>query len=530
MPRVSSRGGVRIDVRNACVALFGGTQVTLAGDAVRTSYVDVEIQPARGDGSVVVARRHVGLDLPFFGWAIRPLVRISLRRLATYVPTAITAQLAGEPVPEAPGPPAALPLGAFDAQQAAQLSSTAACAAVVGFASALFGQLADPVSQTFDVSDARLGAALALTRIGALVALVVAGFADRQGRRKAILIGLLLSTSASAVSAIAPTFLVFTGAQLVQRAAVIATGTVAGIAAIEEAPERARAFAAAMLALAGGFGFSFAVIAVPVSDIAPWAWRLAFGLSAATVLLVPRIARNLQESTRYTRVAATKVERGRVSEVFDRRYGRRFAILAAAIFMLNIFSAPSSQLTNKYLDDVRHFSGADIALWRAVTTGVPGIVGLLLAGPLAEVRGRRRVMSIGLLLGILTQIVVYVTGGVALWVGSTLSALAGAAGGVALGTVEAEMFPTEVRGTSNALLIVAGVAGSAIGLLVAGALSDPIGLGNALALCGIGAVLAAVFLLPRLPESAQRLLDDVSPTEVAPTEVAPTDVAPTDGE
>jgi MFS family permease len=307
---------------------------------------------------------------------------------------------------------------------------------------------------------------------------------------------------------------VFTGAQLLQRAAVIATATVAGIAAIEEAPEGARAFSAAMLALAGGFGFTFAVVAVPVADIAPWAWRISFAVAAATVLVIPRIARHLRESTRYTRITRTDVERGRPREVFDRAYGRRFVLLAVAAFLLNVFAGPSSQLTNKYLDDVRHFSGADIALFRGVTTAVPGLVALLLVGPLAEVHGRRRVMSIGLAIGIATQILVYLTGGPLLWIGNSASTVAGSAGGVALGTVEAEMFPTEARGTSNALLIIIGVAGSALGLLITGALSDSIGLGHALAWCGVGAFLAAVFILPRLPESARRLLDDVSPSEV----------------
>jgi MFS family permease len=81
--------------------------------------------------------------------------------------------------------------------------------------------------------------------------------------------------------------------------------------------------------------------------------------------------------------------------------------------------------------------------------------------------------------------------------------------------MEAELFPTEVRGSSNALLLVCYVAGSAVGLLAAGQLSDPMGgLGYAIALCGIAPLLAAVFLLPRLPESQGRELDDVSPSEV----------------
>jgi len=39
-------------------------------------------------------------------------------------------------------------------------------------------------------------------------------------------------------------------------------------------------------------------------------------------------------------------------------------------------------------------------------------------------------------------------------------------------------------------------------------------LGPAIALCGIASLIAAVFVVPRLPETADRALDDVSPSEV----------------
>ncbi len=81
--------------------------------------------------------------------------------------------------------------------------------------------------------------------------------------------------------------------------------------------------------------------------------------------------------------------------------------------------------------------------------------------------------------------------------------------------MDAELFPTEVRGTANALLLVCSVAGSAVGLVLAGTLSDAIGdLGVAIAICGVAPLLAALLLLPRLPESRGRALDDVSPSEV----------------
>ena len=49
----------------------------------------------------------------------------------------------------------------------------------------------------------------------------------------------------------------------------------------------------------------------------------------------------------------------------------------------------------------------------------------------------------------------------------------------------------------------------------AGWLAGPLGgLGRAIALCGIAPLLAAIVLVPRLPESAHRDLDEVSPSEV----------------
>ena len=46
---------------------------------------------------------------------------------------------------------------------------------------------------------------------------------------------------------------------------------------------------------------------------------------------------------------------------------------ASAAFLTSVFSAPSSQLMNKYLTDVRGFSNTGIALFRTVTTAVPGL-------------------------------------------------------------------------------------------------------------------------------------------------------------
>ncbi|MDQ1479496.1 MAG: hypothetical protein QOI44_357, partial [Actinomycetota bacterium] len=344
--------------------------------------------------------------------------------------------------------------------------------------------------------------------------------ADRGGRRRSILIGVTGSAIVCGVSALAPNLYFLIGAQVFQRAFLITTATVATIAVVEEAPEGARAYATSMLALAGGFGFSISVIILPFADIGRQAWRIPFALGTLMIMLAPVIGRQLAETSRYEALARTDVDRGRVRDIRERGYGRRFVVLAAAFFLLNIFSAPSSQLANKYLTDVHHYSNSGIALFRTVTTGLPGLFGLVLGGRLAEVRGRRPIAAIALTIATATQMIFFLAGGGLIWVMAATSIVAASTGGIALGTLGVELFPTETRSTSNGLLGVVGVFGSALGFVITAALvyDHPGHLGRAVALCGIAALVASVFLVPLLPESHTQSLDDVSPTDARPPE------------
>jgi MFS family permease len=176
---------------------------------------------------------------------------------------------------------------------------------------------------------------------------------------------------------------------------------------------------------------------------------------------------------------------------------------------------------NKYLSDVRDFSNSGIALFRTVTTALPGLIGLVMGGRLAEQRGRKPVAIVALLIATSTQMIFFLYGGTLLWITSAVSVLTSAAAGIALGTLDAELFPTELRGTSNALLLIVSVLGAVAGLVIAGTLSDPLGgIGRSIALCGIAGMVAAIFFVPRLPETHDQTLDEVSPTE-RPDEYGP---------
>jgi MFS family permease len=490
-----------------------GTVVVGEGTERRTGVgLTIELEP-HGDGTEATITPHGGIDIPFFSFFFRPMIHVAHKRAVTHAVATFEAAHAGEAPPAPPKPVVGLPAVSFSHEQATLLATASAATAVVGFATALFGQFNDPISETFNASDARMGNMLAITRVGALIALFFTALADRRGRRRSILIAVIGSAISCAISAVAPTLGVLTAAQVLQRGMFITAITVAGIAVIEEAPEGARAYSASMLALAGGLGFSVAVLALPLADVADWGWRLPFALGAAAILLAPGIARHLAETTRYTALAAhSDVVRGSVRDVLT-LHRRRFVLLGLAAFLTNVFSAPSSQWMNKYLTDDRGFSNSGVAGFRAATTAIPGLIGLILGGRIAETRGRRPVAAIALAIATVTQVAFFTLGGQVIWWMSAISVLASGAGGIALGTLDAELFPTEVRSTSNAMLSIVAVLGSILGFVIAGSLSDPLdGLGRAIAVTGIASFVAAVFVVPRLPESAARNLDDVSPS------------------
>jgi AAHS family 4-hydroxybenzoate transporter-like MFS transporter len=519
MPRV--RRSVTIDVEAAPDVLLAVARDALHldeelnGQTPTNGRVTVAVAAGRdGRPSQVTVAMEDDIHVPFFQWFFGPAYRRALERSARHAAETVAAAATGAPPPRPQRRSLLLPPVAFTEAQTQLIATVALTVVIASFGAALFGQNLNPLADSFGVSNDDLGVSLAVTRAGTLFALVATALADRRGRRVVLLGSLGAVCAGNLVSALAPTIEVFTGAQLVVRAAVNAALVVGGIAVVEEAPEGARAFSVAMLGLAGGAGFALSVVVLPIADAGPDAWRIAFLLSTLSALLIPVCARHLRETSRYEGLVRRSARRGQVREVVDRAYRRRFLLLAAIGFLSNIFSAPSAQFTNRFLEDERGFSSSGVAGFRAITAGLPGLFGILLAGRVTETRGRRSVAAVSLLIGTICTMIFFVGHGAVLWTFMTLAIVAAAPATLSIGTLDAELFPTEVRGTSNALLLVAYVLGSSIGLLVAGDLSDVVGgLGYAIAILGVAPLLAAIFLVPRLPESVGQKLDDVSPSE-----------------
>ena len=506
-----------LGLRDAGGGVLVGDLAHQMGDATARLTLNVRATGARAGepgGTIVELTATSGLRIPFFGWLVGPLVRLGTRQALRQAVAAVEAELAGGTSPT-PRRHALLPPVPFSAEQATRLAALAAVAALASFSGALLTQNGDAVARSFHQSDEALGFALAIARAGVLFALVASAVADRVGRRRLILLGLVVAALANGLAAAAPNFEVFTASQVLTRAALNATAVIASVAVVEEAPEGARAYALSLFALGLGLGFALSVVLLPLSDLGAESWRIAFAASAMTVFLVPVVARHLRETQRFAQLASRVKDRWRIQEVFDARYGKRFVLLGLVAFLTSIFAAPSSQLTNRYLTGAHDFSNSQVAIFRTITAGAPGIIGVLLAGRLAESRGRRPVAIFGLFVATAAQAAFFLGSGALLWLVPPVAIMAAACAGLAVGTANTELFPTEVRGTSNGFILVCGVAGAALGLVLTTQLRDVVGgLGPAIALCGVAPILAAVVLLRFLPETRARTLDDVSPSEI----------------
>jgi MFS family permease len=391
-----------------------------------------------------------------------------------------------------------------DAHAATALGSLCTLIVVFSYIGTLLSQTITFAADEFSASKTQQGATLAAVRIGILGALALTALADRRGRRRVLLVCAAAGCVIAGLSSLAPGLVALGVAQTGVRGLATAGGVLVVVVAAEEMPAGSRAFAITLIGAAGAFGAGLCLMVLPLADVAPGGWRLVMLASLLLLPLVRLVARHLPESRRYDAQHENVPMAG---------HGRRFWLLGASALLLQLFTAPASQLLNEFLRDEQGFSALRITCF-SILTNTPGGIGLVIGGRLADTRGRRRVGAFGVITGTLLTVGMVVLGGWPMWVLSVAGAICGAMVVPALGVYGPELFPTSLRGRANGAISILGVTGSVIGLAVAGALSDRWdGLGPALAVLAIGPLLMAALVLLRYPETVHLELEELNPED-----------------
>ncbi len=439
------------------------------------------------DGSLTVEVIDYSLAVPYFGFLFAPLVRRSLQTRGT------TGSV-----------PWWAPPDRLDARASTALGVLCAVSLIVGYLNTLLTQTIAFAADEFGSSDRAQGVSLAIVRCGVVLALVIGGMADRQGRRRLILALAVASPIVAATGALVPSLAWLTASQTIARPLAMALGILVAVVVVEEMPAGSRAYAISLLAMATALGAGACVVALPLADIGIKGWRLVYVVPLLGLLLVPGVSRRLHESRRY--------EAPHADAKFSGHAGR-FWLLAASGMLLNLFVAPASAFQNRYLKNERGFSASRISLL-TLLTNTPGGIGIIAGGRLADMRGRRIVGSVALFGGTICTVWFFFASGWTMWLASTIGAIVGAAAVPALGVYSAELFPTSLRGRANAAITVLALIGSGIGLVAAGALSDRWErFAPGMALLAVGPLIVCMLVLTLYPETAHRELEDINPED-----------------
>jgi MFS family permease len=317
----------------------------------------------------------------------------------------------------------------------------------------------------------------------------------------------------AAAIGLAPTFDVYIGAHVVLRCLDAGLTVSLFVLAMEVVPARNRTTIVSLLALAGGAAGALAVVAIPLAAAGRGGLAAAYALQLLALPVVLRAVRRLPESHRFV---VHRRERHGLRELLGARGVRgRVALLGGAVFLSSLFFVPLTEFYNRYLDRVQGLSPGEIVAFIVITTA-PAIPALLVGARYADTRGRKRVgVPLGAL-AVLAYVGFLTTGSPAVWLLAAAGNALASASAVALVVYGPEMLPTRVRAAGNSAILALSVTGSAIGLIAAGALSDPLGIGHAVAVLAVFPLIAVAIVALRFPETAGLELEETSGDPPAP--------------
>jgi MFS family permease len=293
---------------------------------------------------------------------------------------------------------------------------------------------------------------------------VIGLYADRAGRRPAMMLSFALMGAAILVMALVPSYaaigvaapVIALGARLVQGFSL--GGEVGPTTAylLEAAPLHRRGLTVSWQGasqgvagvLAGIVGLSLSTL-LPLSALDSYGWRIAFLLGAVTLPFGLWLRRSLPETLHAPEPAGTALQANRSRMALVRDSGRILVLSLLVLATGTIANYVFSYMTT-FAQHTLHMSPT-LAFAGGLVGSVSGVIGGLLGGWLSDRLGRRPVMIIPAFIHLILMIPIFY------WIVETRSALALAVGGGVTGFLAAfgasafyaaatESLPKRIRG------------------------------------------------------------------------------------
>ena len=344
--------------------------------------------------------------------------------------------------------------------------------AALGDVSRTFGQVHHGASLTDQagLSGTELGVGLAIIRLASIGALPLTGLADRFGRRRMLLITVVVGLVVTLAAVVSPGYWWFVAVFALGRPFLSATTALSQVVAAEQTASGQRTRALALVTAGYGLGAGLAAMMHSLASTS-LGFRGLFALAVVPLLFVPVIARWVTEPDRFAVAMAADDHPVPVLGAVGPRFRRRLLVLVGLSFAVAVVTGPANTFVFLYAQNVRHLAGGLTAAMVAAA-GMAGLGGLLVGRWLADRIGRRPTGAIGMVGIILGATFTYSGSSLALVVGYVFGILAGAVLAPAAGSLINELFPTGVRASMAGWWLVAGVLGAVVGLVTFGAIAD----------------------------------------------------------
>ena len=218
----------------------------------------------------------------------------------------------------------------FPARERSPIGPNALIAAIVllllyqGYNLSVAGVAAPWIATSFSLNQPELARLFAWMSASAFGSLLLARLADRVGRRRIILLSLLLSPPLSLGAALSSSAAWFALFEILVSALLGGSVSSAIVVLAEELPTNRRAVGQAFAALASALGGVLAYIVIPFLLEWGFSWRWLLGPCVAGICLVVPVARMLPAESRWSEAAAAGlVATSHFYNVFHPLYRRR---------------------------------------------------------------------------------------------------------------------------------------------------------------------------------------------------------------
>jgi MFS family permease len=346
----------------------------------------------------------------------------------------------------------------------------------------------------FGADSETLGRAIGIINIGTIVAFIPVRLADRFGRRAIFLTAICGYTVFTLLSAFSVGLYDFVAYQFIARMFMVTEIGVGAIILTEEMPARYRGAAVTTMFAASLLGGMLGSAVFPYLVDTELSWRMLYILGGAVAPVLLLYWRTLRETKRFVRDGVAARSESLVASfrsfkiVFQAKYRRRVIAGAMIWFTVNAWSSICLFFFSYYVTNERGWDAATVSY--ALTLGYSlAIIGYITAGPMLDFAGRRFTASLYFSVGAIASFICFTAESTIVITVAYVIVLGMHALWPIAATITSEIFPTEIRGTANAVVNnMLGRVGMSLAPAIVGTISGLTG--------SIGQAVAYVSLIP----------------------------------